>query len=220
MTTPSDPHEGNDQAREVARLEAEYALDTTPHALSLANALSALAIKRDVEGDKAGALAHFARAVTVARDAYQSLTPASGDTPAHEALTTHLFNYIQWCLWDGDAADALAGADEALAVFDDLAAASGRVASGKGTAGIGAAEDADATAERALYVDFRAEALRKAGRTAESLEAHSEAALLFALCHDAYPQYVEFLEQHVANSMARVIADEGPDGVHRSSPGT
>lgn len=138
MTTPSDPHEGNDQAREVARLEAEYAFDPAPHALHCANALSALAIKRDVAGDKAGALAHFARAVAVARDAYQSATPASGDTPAHEALTTHLFNYVQWCLWDGDPADALAGADEALAAFDAVAA----------SIGIGTPEEAGATGAR------------------------------------------------------------------------
>jgi hypothetical protein len=76
-----------------------------------------------------------------------------------------------------------------------------------------------ATAGRALYLDFRAEALSKLGRNAESLETHSEAALMLALSHDAYPEQVEFLERHVANRMAKVIENEGPEPVHRPGPG-
>jgi tetratricopeptide (TPR) repeat protein len=220
MTNAPDPPSGHDQAREVARLEAEYAFDPAAHAYELANALSGLAITRDVAGDKAEALAHFARAVTVARGAYQGATPASGDIHAHEHFLTHVFNYVQYCLWDGDAADALACADEALALLDDVATRAGKETAGSEKADSEKADDASATAGRALYLDFRAEALSKLGRNAESLEAHSEAALMLALSHDAYPEQVEFLERHVANRMAKVIENEGPNPVHKPGPGT
>jgi tetratricopeptide (TPR) repeat protein len=201
MTNPPDPGSGHDLAREVARLEAEYAFDPAAHAYELANALSGLAITRDVAGDKAEARAHFDRAVTIARGAYQGTTPASGDIHAHEDFLTHLFNFIQYSLKDGDAVDAITGADEALALLDAVAT---RARSEK-------ANDAEASAGRALYLDFRGSALSKLGRNAESLEAHSEAALLLALSHDAYPQQVEFLERHIANRMAKVIENEGPN---------
>ncbi|NYI42640.1 hypothetical protein [Demequina lutea] len=188
----------DDQAREVARLEAEHAFDPAAHAYELADALSGLALTRNVAGDKAGARAHFARAVTVARDAYQHATPTTGDIRAHEDFLTHLFNYIQYSLTDGDAADAITGADEALALLDAVAT----------KARSEEADDMRATAGRALYLDFRGTALSKLGRNAESLEAHSEAALMLALSHDAYPQQVEFLERHIANRMAKVIEDE------------
>lgn len=205
MTNPPDPGSGHDHghdpAREVARLEAEYAFDPGVHAYELADALSGLAIALDVAGDKDGARAHFDRAVSVARDAYQHATPATGDIRAHEDLLTHLFNFIQYSLKDGDAVDAITGADEALALLDAVAT---RARSEEG-------DDARTTAGRALYLDFRGTALSMLGRNAESLEAHSEAALLLALSHDAYPQQVEFLERHIANRMAKVIEDEDPE---------
>ena len=200
MTNPPDPGSGHDLAREVARLEPEYSFDPGVYAYELADALSGLAIALDVAGDKAGARAHFDRAVTIARDAYHHATPATGDIRAHEDLLTHLFNFIQFSLRDGDAVDAITNADEALALLDAVAT----------TARSEEADDTRATAGRALYLDFRGTALSMLGRNAESLEAHSEAALLLALSHDAYPQQVEFLERHIANRMAKVIENEDP----------
>jgi tetratricopeptide (TPR) repeat protein len=200
MTNPPDPGSGHDLAREVARLEPEYSFDPGVYAYELADALSGLAIALDVAGDKAGARAHFDRAVTIARDAYQRATPGTGDIRAHEDLLTHLFNFIQFSLKDGDAVDAITNADEALALLDAVAT----------TARSEEADDTRATAGRALYLDFRGTALSMLGRNAESLEAHSEAALLLALSHDAYPQQVEFLERHIANRIAKLIEDEGP----------
>lgn len=213
MTNPPDPGSGHDAghdhdhdpahdpAREVTRLEAEYAFEPAAHAYELADALSGLAIARDVAGDRAGARAHFDRAVTVARDAYQHATPKTGDIRAHEGLLTHLFNFIQFSLKDGDAVDAITGADEALALLDAVAT---EAAGEEG-------DDTRTTAGRALYLDFRGSALSMLGRNAESLEAHSEAALMLALSHDAYPQQVEFLERHIANRMAKVIENEDPE---------
>jgi len=166
-----------------------------------------------VAGDKGGARTHFARAVTVARNAYQHATPATGGVLAHEDLLTHLFNYIQFSLTDGDAVDAITGVDEALALLDAVAAkATNEATSEEG-------DDARTTAGRALYLDFRGSALSMLGRNAESLEAHSEAALMLALSHDAYPQQVEFLERQIANRMAKVIENEGPEREPDPEPG-
>ena len=226
MTNPPDPGSGHDAghdparhdpAREVARLEAEYSFDPGVYAYELADALSGLAVALDVAGDKGGARTHFARAVTVARNAYQHATPATGGVLAHEDLLTHLFNYIQFSLTDGDAVDAITGADEALALLDAVAA---EAASEEASEASSEAADASrTTAGRALYLDFRGSALSMLGRNAESLEAHSEAALMLALSHDAYPQQVEFLERQIANRMAKVIENEGPEREPDPEPG-
>jgi len=234
MTNPPDPGSGHDAghdparhdpAREVARLEAEYSFDPGIYAYELADALSGLAVALDVAGDKGGARTHFARAVTVARNAYQHATPATGGVLAHEDLLTHLFNFIQFSLTDGDAVDAITGADEALALLDAVATEATNEASSEAAseeASEASSEAADAsrtTAGRALYLDFRGSALSMLGRNAESLEAHSEAALMLALSHDAYPQQVEFLERQIANRMAKVIENEGPEREPDPEPG-
>jgi tetratricopeptide (TPR) repeat protein len=212
MTNPPEPVPGHDQTREVARLEAEYSFDPGVYAYELADALSGLAVALDVAGDKGGARAHFDRAVSIARDAYQRATPGTGDIRAHEDLLTHLFNFIQFSLKDGDAVDAITGADEALALLDAVATeGANEGASEAGETSSEAADDTRTTAGRALYLDFRGTALSMLGRNAESLEAHSEAALMLALSHDAYPQQVEFLERQIANRMAKVIENEDPE---------
>ena len=228
MTNPPDPGSGHDAghgsdsarhdpAREVARLEAEYSFDPGIYAYELADALSGLAVALDVAGDKGGARTHFARAVTVARNAYQHATPATGGVLAHEDLLTHLFNFIQFSLTDGDAVDAITGADEALALLDAVAAKATNEEANEATSEEG--DDARTTAGRALYLDFRGSALSMLGRNAESLEAHSEAALMLALSHDAFPHQVEFLERQIANRMAKVIENEEPEREPDPEPG-
>ena len=228
MTNPPDPGSGHDAghgsdsarhdpAREVARLEAEYSFDPGIYAYELADALSGLAVALDVAGDKGGARTHFARAVTVARNAYQHATPATGGVLAHEDLLTHLFNFIQFSLTDGDAVDAITGVDEALALLDAVAAKATNEEANEATSEEG--DDARTTAGRALYLDFRGSALSMLGRNAESLEAHSEAALMLALSHAAFPQQVEFLERQIANRMAKVIENEEPEREPDPEPG-
>jgi len=170
--------------RDAARWELEFALDPVAHAIGFSNALNLLAIRQDTSEMPDAAVASWIKAAEVAAH-----TGTVDRDMARGTELCALMNLIPTLL-DQDRAEEALGFAERMITLDSQ----GDVRSNSlGTS-----------------VEFKANCLRRLGRTEEELSARVEALALFASGKDdpEVPGFTELMSNHTVRRIAEILDEE------------
>lgn len=172
--------------RDVARWELEFALDPDASAVEYSSALNILAIRQNTSDMPDAAVASWIKAAEVARH------PGIADrAEARDVEMCALFNMLP-ALLDLDQPEQALGFAERMIALDVEASA--------------------AASSRAMSIEFKAQCLRRLGRTDEELSALLDAMGLFALAEDSAetPDFSEVTTTHTARRIAQILEEERP----------
>jgi len=170
--------------RDAARWEAEFALDPTAYAAQYSSALNMLAARQ------AHSVPHAAVSSWIKAAGIGAQAGAKDPKDAVELESCALFNLIPALLASGEPERALGFADRMIEIE------TGEFGS---PSGLG------------IAADYRAECLRRLGRTEEELGARIDALGQFALVGETsqVPDFAEFSSTRAARRIAEILEDSG-----------